>query len=96
MSTVLDRVLLSPHCLRLVRTFKEHPRDLWEEHEAYQTSSNSSQRIAIVLSGKPATLKISESTLQTKLLEDFDTAIEKVDKVSADKIPTSQKIGLIK
>ena len=41
-------------------------------------------------------MKISESTSQTAFLEVFDTTIEKFDKVSADKIPASQKIGLLK
>ena len=96
MSTVLDRVLLSPHGLRLVRRFKEHPRDLWEHHEAHQTISSSSQRIAIFLSGKLATMKMSESESKTAFLEDFDMTIEKFDKVSADKMPALQKISLLK
>ena len=41
-------------------------------------------------------MKISEATSQTAFLEDFDTAMKKFDKVSADKMPTSQKIGLLK
>ena len=41
-------------------------------------------------------MKISEAKSQTAFLEDFDTTIEKFDKVSADKMPASQKIGLLK
>ena len=41
-------------------------------------------------------MKISEAKSQTASLEDFDTTIEKFDKVSADKMPTSQTIGLLK
>ena len=61
MATVLDKILLSPHRLRIVRRFKEHPWDLWDHHEAHQTSSSLSQRIAIFLSWKLATMKISEA-----------------------------------
>ena len=87
MSTVLDRVLLSPHGLRLVRRFIEHPQDLWEHHEAHQTSSSPSQRSAIFLSGKLTTMKISEAKSHTAFLANFDTTIEKFDKVLADKMP---------
>ena len=89
MATVLDKVLLSLHGLRIVRRFKDHPRNLWEHHEAHQTSSSLSQRIAIFLSGKLATMKILKAKSQTAFLEDFDTTIETFDKVSADKMPAS-------
>ena len=41
-------------------------------------------------------MKISEAKSKTAFLEEFDTALEKFDKVSADKMPASQKIGLLK
>ena len=41
-------------------------------------------------------MKISEPKSHTTFLEDFDTTIEKFDKVSADKMPASHKIGLLK
>ena len=50
MSTVLEKVLLNAHGLKLVQLFEDDPRALWAKHEAHQTSSSSSQRIAIVLS----------------------------------------------
>ena len=96
MSTVLDRVLLSPYGLRLVRKFKEHPRNLWEEHKIHQTSSSSSQRITIILSGKLFNMKISDAKSRTYFVEEFDTILEKFDKILADKMTPSQKIGLLK
>ena len=41
-------------------------------------------------------MKISDSKSRTVFLEEFDTVLEKFGKVSADKIPAYQKIGLFK
>ena len=76
-STVLDRVLLSPYGLQLVWKYKEHLRNLWEEHKIHQTSSGSSQRIAIILSEKLSNIKISDPKSRTLFLEEFDTILEK-------------------
>ena len=41
-------------------------------------------------------MKVSNSKSRTGFLEVFDTVLEKCDKVPADKMPASQKIGLLK
>ena len=95
MSTVLKKVLLNTHGLKLVRLFEDGPSTIWRKHEKHQTSSSSSQRIAIVLSNRISNMTIATSKSRLDFLEDFDQTVTKFDKVSADKMPESQKIGLL-
>ena len=96
MSTVLDKVLLNSYRMRLVQKYKENLRTLWDDHETDQTSSSSSHRIAVLLSGKLANMKISDFKSRTAFLEEFNTVLQKFDQVQADKMPPSQKISLLK
>ena len=41
-------------------------------------------------------MKIAEATSRTAFLEEFDTVLKIFDKVSADKMPPSKMIGLLK
>ena len=96
MSTVLEKVLLNTHGLKLMRLFKDDPNTIWRKHEEHQTSSSSSQRIAIMLSNRISNMTIATSKSRSDFLEDFDKTLTKFDKVSADKMPESQKIGLLR
>ena len=89
MSTILEKVLLNTHGLKLVRLFDDDLKALWTKHEAHQTSSSSSQRIAIVLSNRTSNMTIATSKSRSAFLEDFNKSITKFDKVSADKMPES-------
>ena len=95
MSTVLDKVILNIYGIKLAQLYNNSPRVIWEKHEEHQTSSSSSQQIAIVLKNRISNMNISMAKSMTVFLEEFDRSIIKFDKVSADKMPKSQKIGLL-
>ena len=59
-------------------------------------TSDSSQRIAILLSDRLTNVKNFNSKSRTICWEEFDTILQKFDVVSDDKMLTSQKIGLLK
>ena len=96
MYTVLEKVLMNRQGLKLVRLFEDDPSTIWRKHEKHQTSSSSSQRIAITLSNRISNMTIATSKSRSAFLEDFDKTLTKFDKVSADKMPESQKIGLLR
>ena len=87
---------MNTHGLNLVRLFEDDPKTMWRKHEEHQTSSSSSQQIAIVLSNRISNMIIATSKSRSDFLEDFDKTLTKFDKVSADKTPESQKIGLLR
>ena len=95
MSTVLDKVILNIYGIKLAQLYNNSPRVIWEKHEEHQTSSSSSQQIAMVLSNKLSNIKIASSKSRIVFLEEFDKSVIKFDKVSADKMPESQKIRLL-
>ena len=95
MSTVLEKVIMNTQGLKLVRLYEDDPKTIWRKHEEHQTSSLSSQRIAIVLSNRISNMTIATSKSRSDFLEDFDKTLTKFDKVSTDKIPESQKIELL-
>ena len=96
MSTVLEKVLVNIHGLKLVRSFEDDPKSLWRKHKEHQRSSSSSQRIAIVLSNRLSNMTIATAKSSLAFLEDFDKSVTKFNKVSADKMPESQKVGLLR
>ena len=96
MSTVLEKVFMNTQGLKLVRLYEIDPKTIWRKHKGHQTSSSSSQRIAIVLSNRISNMTIATSKSRSDFLEEFDKTLTKFDKVSADKMPESQKIGLLR
>ena len=89
MSTVLEKVLVNIHGLKLVRSFEDDPKSLWRKYEEHQRSSSSSQRIAIVLSNRLSNMTIATAKSSSAFLEDFNKSVTKFNKVSADKMPES-------
>ena len=96
MSTVLEKILLNTHGLKLVRLFEDNPKALWKKQEEHQISSLSSQCIAIILSNRISNTTIATSKSSSAFLEDFDKSVTKFDKVLVNKMPESQKIGLLR
>ena len=79
-----------------MRLYEDDPKTIWRIHEKHQTSSLSSQLIAIVLSNKISNMTIATIKSRSDFLEEFDKTLTKFDKVSADKMLESQKIGLLR
>ena len=96
MSQVMEKVLLNVKEKKLVRSYKKQPRTLWKVHRVHQTSSTTAQSIAIDLSNKLSTMTIASAASKCAFLEAFDTAVEKYDEISPDKMHSSHKIGLLK
>ena len=82
-------MLLNIHGKKLEQLFEDDPRVIWTKHRDHQTSSTSSQRIAIVLSNRILNLTIATSKSGTTFVEEFDKDTIKFDKVLADKMPES-------
>ena len=81
--------------MKLAWLYSNSPIVIWEKHEEHQTSSSSSQKITIVLSNRISNMNISTAKSRTAFLEEFDRSVIKFDKVSADKMSKSQKIGFL-